>query len=370
MAERTAMLVANTSWYLWNFRRRLAEALLGQGFELVFAAPQDQYSERLSGLGRFVPVEFDRKGKNPLREMATVYALRQLLRIERPGVVLTWTPKPNIYCGLAARGSRTRLVPNVSGLGTAFASGELLPALVKSLYSLAFHSLPVVFFQNAEDRETLAGAGCIQKSAARLLPGSGVDLERFKASPLPANDTFRFLYGGRLLKEKGLPELVEAMRAIRADGIAAELVVYGHFDPGNPLAISEPDMRLWEDEGLLRYRGQSDHMQDAIREADCVVHPSWYREGLPRILLEAAASARPVVTTDNVGCRDALDPGVTGYLCESRDVASLTEALRAMIDLAPETRDAMGRAGRRLAESKFDERIVIDEYLDVIAASG
>jgi glycosyltransferase involved in cell wall biosynthesis len=234
------------------------------------------------------------------------------------------------------------------------------------LYRIAFRDLPTVFFQNDEDLEALTGTGCVRNDAGVRLPGSGVDLERFTPSPMPANRDFVFLFGGRLLKEKGLPELIAAMRKLQSDGLSVSLRVHGHFDPGNPSAVTEEEMRSWASEGVVDYRGSSDNMEQVIRECDCIVHPSYYREGVPRILLEAAASARPTITTDNIGCRDAVEPGVTGLICKPRNVDSLTSAMRTMLHMPKAERERMGQAARQLVVTRFDESIVHREYLAVI----
>ena len=362
-STRTVMLFANTSWYLWNFRRRLAVAIGNAGHRVLFVAPRDAYSDRLLEYGRFVPVDMSRSGKNPLRELGALLQIRRILRRERPDIVLTWTPKSNIYTGLVINSNKARLIPNIAGLGTMFVRKGPLSSFVGRLYASALERLETVFFQNSDDRDAFIAAGWVQESSACVLPGSGVDLERFSATPLPANEPPVFLFGGRLLREKGLPELVEASRQLRADGQEFRVRVYGHFDPGNPSAVDKTELANWVEEGLVEYCGSSDSMETALRGCDCVVHPSYYREGVPRILLEAAASGRLVVTTDSVGCRDAVEDGVTGLLCDPRDAASLAAAMRTIIEMPIAQRESMARSARRLAESRFDEQIIVREYL-------
>jgi glycosyltransferase involved in cell wall biosynthesis len=193
-----------------------------------------------------------------------------------------------------------------------------------------------------------------------------VDLKRFEASPQPDNSPFVFLFAGRLLKEKGLPELINAMRALRADDQTGILRVYGRLDSGNPSAVTKEEIEAWVSEGILDFRGSTDSMERVIRECDCVVHPSYYREGVPRILLEAAASARPAITTDNVGCRDAVEPGVTGLVCKPKDAESLRSSMQAMLGMSKADREQMGQAARSMAEAKFDEAIVLRKYVEAI----
>ena len=359
-------LMANTSWYLWNFRRRLAEELASHGYELVWVAPQDKYSERLGAIGRFAGIELSRKGINPFVELAGIFNIVRVLRRERPDVVLSWTPKLNVYCGLVARISRWSLIPNVAGLGVVFVDSGLLARFVGILYRLAFARLDRVFFQNSDDCAAFVASGWVRPGAATILPGSGVDIRRFEATPPPANDLFVFLFAGRLIGDKGLPQLVEACRRLREEGRDFILRVYGHFDSGNPSGIDENQIKAWSDQGLIDYCGASDNIEAPLKRADCIVLPSFYREGIPRILLEAAASGRPVITTDSVGCREAVDNGVTGLLCTPKDVASLKSAMARMLDFSTDERAAMGRAARQLAETRFDENIVISAYLTAI----
>jgi glycosyltransferase involved in cell wall biosynthesis len=364
--NKTIVLTANTSWYLWNLRRRLAMEIMDHGFRVVFVAPEDDYSDKLRAISDFTPITLSRTGTNPLKELATIRHIADVLEREAPSAVLSWTPKLNIYCGLISRFSRFRLIPNVSGLGTVFIGGGMLAGTVGILYRLAFARLNAVFFQNNEDWKLFADANWINNGAATVLPGSGVDLDRFQPTPPPENDKFLFLYGGRLRVDKGLPELVEACRQLRAEGRLFALRVYGHFDSGDRSFVSSEQIAAWGQEGLLEYCGASDHMEDVFHQSDCVILPSYYREGVPRILLEAAACARPAITTDSIGCRDAVKDGVNGLLCKPRDVPNLVATMKRMLDLPAARREKMGRAARRLAEVRFDENFVISEYLGAI----
>lgn len=191
------LLVANTSWYLWNFRRRLAERLVAEGYEVVFSAPLDDYSERLARIGRYVPFVMDRKGRNPLRELLTVFRVARLFRRERPAAVLTWTPKPNIYGALAGRPLGVPVIPNVAGLGFAFIGSGWLARVAGMLYRVAFRRCRVVFFQNGHDREQFVAAGWVREEVAQVLPGSGVDFDRFRPQTPRQGPGFVFLFVGR-----------------------------------------------------------------------------------------------------------------------------------------------------------------------------
>ena len=360
---------SNTSWYLWNFRLRMAERLAASGHEVVFLAPPDDYSRRLAAAGRFLPVGLDRKGTNIVSELATLLDVFNTLRREKPCVLLSWTPKANIYGGLACQALRIPYISNIAGLGSSSSRADGLARAMPGLYRVSLRRAATVFFQNGDDRDQLVGAGAVAGERAVQLPGSGVDLARFVPRPLPAREPFRFLYAGRLLGEKGVRELVAAARLLRgASARPFELRVVGFIDPGNPNAISDAELAAWHEEGMVRFRGQSDRVEDELAAAHCVVHPSYYPEGRPRILLEAAASGRAAITTDSTGCRDAVHDQVTGLLVQPRDVQSLAAAMQHMLDMPWDELERMGAAARRLAEGEFSEDIVFACYEKALGA--
>ena len=364
--KRRVLLFANSSWFLWNFRVTLARRLSEEDWEVVFVAPADDYSGRLAEVGQFVPLKLNRKGRNPIIELWALVRVIHLLRALRPDVVLTWTPKANIYGALAGGLLATPVIPNVTGLGFAFVRRSWLAQVCGTLYRLAFRRHRVVFFENSDDRDQFMFARWVQKGSARLIPGAGVDLKRFRPrSPRP-HDGFVFLFVGRLIADKGLRELVEAVRIVTTEGLDARLRLAGLVDPGNPTTITESEIRAWEREAIVEYLGATDAVEVPVADSDCVVLPS-YREGMPRVLLEASACARPIITTDTPGCREAVRDGITGFLCKPGDVASLAQAMRKMMALSLVEREAMGKAGRELMKQTFAEEIVIDTYLAALS---
>jgi glycosyltransferase involved in cell wall biosynthesis len=223
-----------------------------------------------------------------------------------------------------------------------------------------------VFFQNEDDKGLFVSASLVPEETTDRLPGSGVDLDKFVPQALPNGDRVRFLLVARMLWDKGIAEYVQAARLLRQRGIQAEFCLLGFLDVQNPSAISRRQMDEWVDEGVISYLGVSDSVRDVISTADCVVLPSFYREGVPRTLLEAAAMARPIVTTDSVGCREVVDDGVNGYLCKPKDATDLAQKLQKIIDLGSAGRIQMGILSRKKVEQEFDEQIVIDKYLKAI----
>lgn len=369
--EKTVVFFANTSWYLWNFRLTLAKRLRNRGVRIVFIAPRDRFSIRLSEVGFFLPIQISRNGVHLVNEFRTLTRFRRLLGQLEADAVLTWTPKCNIYGSLACRSLGIPVVPNVSGLGSGFVDRPGISGIVARLYRHAFRTCATVFFQNSRDMEHLVDWKCVERDSAKLLPGSGVDLDRFRPARISASDRsdhFVFLFMGRLLREKGLYELATAMRRIRDEGLKAKLLVAGYFDEANPSALNRTELHAWEAEGLAEFVGATDTPESVIWAADCVVHPSFYREGLARILLESAACGRPVITTDVAGCKEAVIPEVSGFLCTPRSAESLYAAMKRMILLPASVRQLMGIAAREHMERGFSEEIVIESYLDALHA--
>ena len=361
-------IVANTTWYIHNFRSRLITTLIKQGYRVTVLAPRDEYVSRIEALGaRHLHLEMDNAGTNPLHELVTLARLALLLRRERPALFLTFTPKVNIYVTLAARLSGIPVVANISGLGSGFMGGGLLKAVMLTLYRLALRHPHTVFFQNEDNRSEFIRAGLVDAKRTRRLPGSGVDLQRF--TPMPHTDSrthLVFLLVARLLWDKGVGEFVEAARQLKSKYSGTEFRLLGFLDVQNPSAVPRSAVERWEAEGLVTYLGSTDDVRPYYSDVDCVVLPSYYLEGTPRTLLEAAGMGLPLITTDAIGCREAVENGTTGFLCKTRDPADLAEKMERMILMTPEQRAEMGMAGRKKMEREFDERIVIERYLEVI----
>lgn len=362
------VICLNTAWNLLNFRAGLIRALVASGYVVVAVAPNDKYSASLKALGcRFVSLHMENGGTNPFKDSLLLWRFLVLFIKERPDIYLGYTVKPNVYGSLAARMLRIPVINNIAGLGAVFIKGGWLNQLVKGLYQVALSRSRKVFFQNDSDRQLFITSGLVVEDVTDLLPGSGIDLAKFSPAPLPSRSTVRFLLIGRMLWDKGVGEFVEAACLLKQRGVDAEFCLLGFLDVQNPAAISLKQMNDWLEQGAIRYLGVSDIVREKIAQADCVVLPS-YREGTPRTLLEAAAMARPIVTTDAVGCREVVDDGINGYLCNLRDASDLADKMMRIVSMTPVEREAMGLRGREKVEREFDEQIVIDKYLQAIEA--
>ena len=376
IAQVRVAIVINTSWNIWNFRRGLVKALQAAGHEVLAIAPPDDYSGRLeSELGcRYVPILMENKGTNPIKDAQLTRRFLTIYRRERPDVVLHFTIKPNIYGTLAAKLAGVPSINNVSGLGTVFLIENLVSKVARGLYRFAFRFPHKVFFQNNDDRELFIRYGLIRPERTGLVPGSGVDLARFRPQPAsqkPLEKPFTFLMVARVLYEKGIVEYFEAARQVRTTlGTGkVRLQLLGGLDEAGGVGVPRATFEQWLAEGQIEYLGTSDNVAEHLHRADCVVLPS-YREGTPKTLLEAAACGKPLVTTDVPGCRETVQHGHNGYLCQVRDAADLTDKLLMMAQLPPARLAAMGAASRQLAESTFDENLVLRQYLSAVAEAG
>ncbi len=365
--RRTVVIAANSDWNIVTFRQGLIHALRAAGYEpLVVAAPDPAAKERMEALEiERVRVNIDRSGLNPFADLRLLLQYRRILKNAAPVAFLGFTIKPNIYGCIAARFSRTPTIANISGLGTVFLKSGAVMKLVISMYRYALRHADVIFFQNPDDRELFIGKKLAKPEQARLLPGSGIDLGLYAPVPLPEGPP-RFLLIARLLGDKGVREFVEAARSLNGQLPGARFQLLGPFDEENRTAIRSAELHEWAEQGTIEYLGSTDDVRPFIEQASAIVLPS-YREGLPRSLLEGAAMGRPLIATDVPGCRELVEDGVTGLLCEARDSASLTEAMKKFARLSPEQRCGMGRAARKAVEQRFSEEIVLQAYLDALA---
>ena len=363
-----AVIAANSGWNILNFRRPLVEALSAAGWRVVALAADDGNGPRLRSLGAdFVPVAIDSSGTSPVRDARLLVDYWRILRTLRPHAFLGFTAKPNIYGSLAAGRLGIPTINNISGLGTAFIRRGPLNRLVRLLYRIALRRSARVFFQNSQDLAQFVDEGLVRADQARLIPGSGIDLDRFKPVQTPAKSArpFRFLFVGRLLRDKGLVEYAEAARLLLPRWPDVEFAILGFAGADNRTAVPIGEVERWQAEGIVTYLGETDDVRPFLAECDCVVLPS-YREGLPRSLLEAAAMARPMIATDVPGCRDIVRNGENGVLCDVRSPLALARAMETMLELDPADREAMGLCARDRVEKEFDQAFVVKAYLEAL----
>ncbi len=365
--SRSVVFTSNTAWFLFNFRKKAISTLVGQGYRVICIAPEDAYARRIvSELGaEFMAVPMEGKSVGLVKESACIWTLYRLIRRLQPTIVFNSTIKMNVYGGLCCWFLGIPFANNISGLGTAFIHDSWLFRRVRQLYGMVNRRARHLFFQNEEDLEVFRSSGILGDTPYTLLPGSGVDLQHFSPSPLPAGNTAIFLMIARLLGDKGVREYATAASALREQGVNGRCLLLGQLGVSNRTAITEEEVAVWQSEGLIEYLGETDDVRPYIQRADTLVLPS-YREGMPRTVLEAAAMGRPAIVTDVPGCRHAIEPGVTGWLCEARNSESLAAQMRRFVEMEPAHRQAAGDAARQRMEAYFSEDVVVQAYLDCL----
>lgn len=368
-ASLHVLMTANAAWNILHFRMPVVRDLIASGHRLTVLAPFDAAVPELRAAGCTVlPLAMSVKGISPWQDLALLRQYRRVFKAQRPDLILGYTIKPNIYGAMVATALGLPFLPNVSGLGTGFLSGGGLQWVAERLYRHAFAALPIVFFQNDEDSAFFCQRGLIRAEQARVLPGSGIDLAHFAAAATPPpGQPGVFLMIARLLRDKGVYEYVAAARKLRALHPELRFQLLGEMGAANRSAISAETLAAWRNEGIIDYLGQTEDVRPYIAAADCVVLPS-YREGAPRVLIEAAAMARPVIASDVPGCRAVVQDGVTGLLCAARDAESLTQACLHFLTLPEDHKTAMREAARARMEHLYDQAHVIAAYRAACAA--
>ena len=364
MGKRVLFLV-NHDVVIYNFRLEIVERLLADGHEVHISSP---YGERIDDLVRlgavYHSITMDRHGMDPRKELALLRSYRRLIRTVKPDICLGFTIKPNIYGAIAARRFRVPFVANITGLGTAVEHPGLSQKLSVLLYRYAFRGIQRVFFQN-EENMAFFQAHRIAVPVHRLLPGSGVNLQRFPLRPYPAGEITHFAFISRIMKEKGIDQYLAAAAAIRQEYPDTEFHVCGFCEEEY-----EEKLQRLEKQGIIRYHGMIRDVAGFMAGMHAVVHPTYYPEGISNVLLEACATGRPIITTDRSGCREVVEDGVNGFMIPQRDEAALIAALRKFLALTPQEKEQMGRNARRTAEERFDRQLVVERYLDEVEHTG
>lgn len=352
------LILANHSGGLYDFRKDLIAELKTHA-SVAVAVPHNDRWDELNGLAdRVIELPVDRRGMNPLRDSKLFHQYRAILKEVKPDLVLTYTIKPNIYGGLACRMAHIPYAVNITGLGSAIENGGWLKKFVLALYRPALKGARVVFFENAGNRDTLAATGVVPKGRDVVLHGAGVNLEDYPCQPYPQAGPVRFLFVGRVMHEKGVDELFAAAKRMKQQyGEQVEFHMVGSFEEAY-----KPVMDQLEQAGVVKYHGYQSDMKPFYAMAGCVVLPS-YHEGMSNVLLEAAASGRPLITSDIPGCREAVENGVSGYLCPAKDADALYEAMRRFAALSVEQRSQMGCCGRERMEQQFSKTAVVAETI-------
>lgn len=352
------MILTNFDLGLYQFRKELIQELLKDN-QVIISLPYGELIEPLKEMGcKFIDTPVDRRGINPITDIKLFVNYRKLLKREKPNLVITYTIKPNVYGGLACRMAKIPYAINITGLGTAFQGNGMLRKIVTQMYTVGCKKAKTVFFENIENRQIFIDEKIIKEEKTCLLNGAGVNLSHFQMLEYPKDDSMtRFLFIGRVMKEKGINELFSAMNKLMADGYKCSLDILGGYEEDYKEIIKK-----YEAQGWLRYYGYQKDVRPYIEKCHCFILPSWH-EGMANTNLECAASGRPVITSNIHGCLEAVENGVSGYLCQKANANDLYQVMKKFIVLPHDEKKAMGLAGRKHVENNFDKMDVVKKTI-------
>ncbi len=366
---KTIGIVINTSWHIYNFRSGLIKTLQEIGYRVVAIAPKDMYTPKLIENNMdYFEIEMNNMGTNIFEDTKLTHSYYEAFKKIKPDILLLYTIKPNIYGSVAAKMLNIPVISSITGLGTVFLHNNFSSKIAKLLYKITLKIPKKVFFENPHDKNIFIDEGFVKKEKVVLIPGAGINTNEYMPiEKIKSNEKHKekFLFIARLVKDKGILEYIEAIRLLKVKYPNVEFAILGPYYSGNPTAVKQEELSKWIEEDLVDYLGESDDVKSIIADYDCVVLPS-YREGLSRVLLEAASMEKPIVTTNVPGCKDVVDDGVNGFLCEKGDAVDLANKMEWIIQLTHDERTEMGKKGRVKVVKEFDEPIVNDKYIAAI----
>lgn len=364
-------IVANTTWNIYNFRQNIIRKLIAEGHEVIVLAPVDKfitYTENFREVNHIPLRHLHRDSVNPLQDLRLFFELLRLYRKHKPDLILHYTVKPNIYGGMAARVLGIHSLAVVTGLGYALMHPGWINRITRLLYKIALPFHRRVIFENRDDQVLFEKEGMVSSSRSLSIKGCGVDTSYFSpnGSVAPTAGPITFSFIGRLLYDKGVKEFIEAAQKVKALDANVRFWLVGDIDRENPSSVRNEDLVRWIKDPSIYYHGASDNIRKFIEQSDCIVLPS-YREGMPRVIMEAMAMERPVIATDTAGCREMVEENVNGFLVPVQDTPALTQAMIRFLSLDKTLREKMGKEGRKKMVMEFDEQIIADQLYKIIS---
>jgi glycosyltransferase involved in cell wall biosynthesis len=363
--KKKIALVSNSTWSVYNFRMDLILHLLRR-FNVLIIAPRDEFAEELVKTGcSYLDIRFNNRSENPLQDYALYKSLQRIYLSEKPDMIFHYVIKPNIYGSLAAAKYGIQSVAVITGLGYTFDRNNWLNRIVSLLYRRSLKEAREVWFLNQEDANVFTGRKLVNAEKIKILPGEGINTDYFfpqSHKPIARTRAFQFLMGTRLLKTKGVGVYFEAARIIKNKYQDVRFELIGFFEKNHRDSITEHELRYWHKKGVIHYSGFARDVRPFLRQADCFIFPSFYHEGIPRCLLEAASMEVPIITSKNTGCRDVVEDGENGFLCAVNNVPDLVTKMEEMMLLSSSQRNEMGKKGRNKVLDKFDVSKILFEY--------
>ncbi|MEQ9809774.1 glycosyltransferase family 4 protein [Streptococcus jiangjianxini] len=356
--KKKVLFLVNHDLVIYNFRLEIIERLLSEGFEVHISSPNGIRILELVSMGcKFHEIHINRHGMNPMEEMRLIQTYKKLFRKVKPLVILGFTIKPNIYGAIAAKKFNIPFIANITGLGTAVEYKSWKQPIFIKLYQYAFKGINKVYFQNTANRDFFL-KNKIVKNNFSLIPGSGVNLERFYEKEYPNEKIIRFAFISRVMKEKGIDQYLDTARYIKNKHSNTEFNIYGFCEQSY-----EDELKQLETDGIVKFHGMITDIAGALERTNCLIHPSYYPEGLSNVLLEASATGRPIITTDRPGCREVIDDGVNGFLVNQQDSKDLISKVEKFILLSHSAKSQLGHNARLKVEKEFDRQIIVEQYM-------
>ena len=372
--KKLIAVVTNNDDDIYCFRKELIEALIDNGYRILISCPYGEKFELMKHIDYIYDnPKIDRRGTNVFKDLKLLKHYKKLFKQYRPDVVLTFTAKPNVYAGMAARKYKIPYICNVTGLGSVLNKKGLMKKFILSLFKNSYRHAACVMFQNSTNMQ-LALDNKMVKGDYELIPGSGVDLNRFPLQPYPdggdgiTGETVVFNYIGRILHDKGVDDYIEAAKIIKQKYPKTEFNMIGFIEPTEE--HYKKDLEELQNQGIVFYRGSQQDVKPWIARSHAIIHPSTYGEGMSNVLLENAASGRPIITTDNPGCRETVNDKQTGFIYKGGHADELISAIHIFLTLSNTQRKKMGRDGRNKVSTEFSRTIVVDTYLKQIRHFG
>jgi len=362
------LLLGNSKLAIFGFRGEIIEKLVNDGYDVYVSFPNGPFGEgeeiSKKYKCKFYEIDISRRSTNPLKDLNLLRNYVKMMKKIKPDIVFAFTVKCDIYGGLACRKLKIPFVPNITGLGKGLTEGKITKIITKKLYKSALKKSLCVFFQNESDKQFFID-NKIKFKKCVVLPGSGVNLEKFKPLEYPSDKTIIFTYIARVMKAKGIDEFLEAARTIKKEKKNVEFHICGYCEEDYKDIIEKES----NNKNII-YHGLVDDVIKYEKISHCIVLPSFHPEGISNVLLEAAASARPIITTNRIGCKETIDDGISGYLTEEKNPKDLIDKMNQFINLSFKEKEEMGKKGRKKMEKSFNRKIVVDKYLELLKNKG
>lgn len=360
---KKVLFLANRDFVLYNFRFELIQRLIDENYTVFFAVPDGPKNKLMQEIGaKYIPISVNGRGTNPFEDLYLIKCLFQIYKNVKPDIVLLYTTKISIYGGIVAGIMKVPYLLNVSGLGTAVGQKSILQRFTILLYKMATKHSQCVFFQNQQNLDFFHENNIVCKKE-KLIPGSGVNIQKWNINYYPPEENgIYFIFVARIIKEKGIEEYLNVAKKVKKKNLNTHFGIVGPID-GN---YSEM-IKAFEEENIVTYYGEALDTKQYLYDSHCLVHPSYYPEGISNVCLEAASCNRPVITTDNPGCKETVINNITGYIVRMRDQLDLQNKLEQFIELPWDRKREMGRCARKMVSEHFDRNIVINSYLEEIS---